>query len=445
MLKNYKSNQMKIKSYLYLLALVVVSVGACKEGSRFDSSSDDATPTGPPTNIKWKALNGGARFYYTIPADENLLSVDAEYTNSKGNPVNFTASYFVDSLDVLGLGDTNPKMIKLFGVNRAGVRSAPAEVEIIPLEPAVKRVAETLEVKPAFSAFFIDWENELKQMINVYVHFKYTDRGELRDVLTVFSSNQLKERRWIKNLNLDASMPIEVSLRVEDRYENTTKEISYGSINLLEDFELDKSKMVIPVANDSTIILRDGTKFNTKVPAMFGDHVEGRMAKLINGVIDRWENLDFFHTGGRGRTGQTMAGGIVGQNDWNIILDLGGYYRLSRIVTHQRHSGNRENTNRGQFYRDENCGQFRLYVFNEQIMRWDTISHHKTPIPPAVNELDWVKYGEAGDMALFYPDDPQYTIPARWFRYEKISGFESNYSSTNVNCMSELTVYGIKE
>jgi hypothetical protein len=47
-------------------------------------------------------------------------------------------------------------------------------------------------------------------------------------------------------------------------------------------------------------------------------------------------------------------------------------------------------------------------------------------------------------MAYFYPDDPQYTQPIRWFRYEGLHCFDDNYSSTSANCMSELTLYGKK-
>jgi hypothetical protein len=425
------------------MSLAIIGISACKEGSRFESSSDDKTPPGSPTILSWKPLNGGARFFFAIPDDEDLLSIDAEYTNPKGKTFRFTSSFYIDSIDVIGMGSTDPQTVRLFGVDRAGNRSVAVEEEVIPLEPAVTRVAESLVLKPGFSSFFVDWINELKQVINVYVHFKYTDQSAPRDIISVFSSNVETDRKFINNLNLTSDVPIEVWLRVEDRYENTTEEISFGTIYLQEDFKLDKSSWVIPDAGDSTVILRNGTKFNTGIPAMFGDAKEGRMSKLIDDMIDRGDNLNFFHTDNRGRNGSSS---IANKNDWNIILDLGDYYQLSRILTHQRHSGGLDNISQGQYYKNENCGEFRLYVFNEDLMRWDTISHQKTPIPTGISELEIVTLGEAGDMAYFYPDEPQYTIPTRWFRYEMVNGFADNYSTdhANVNCMSELTLYGRK-
>ncbi len=427
------------KRYLWVWVLLLLGVGACSEGSRFESGAGDSIAPGKPTIIRWEPLYGGARFFYTIPPDEDLLSVNGEYTNAQGKTFYFTSSYYIDSLDVIGLGSTDPKEIRLYAVDRAGNRSEVVKQTITPLEPSISRVAKSLAVKPGFSSFLVDWTNELEQVVNVYISFKYTQNGESHDHVSVFSSNVLKERKFIEDLYLGPTEPVEVAVRVEDQYGNSTEEIPFGQIHLLEDMELDKSKWIIPNANDSTVIVQ-GRVVNTGVPAMFGDNLEGRMSKLIDGIIDRGDNLNFFHTGGRGRTGFSRDGNMP----WNIIIDLGDYYELSRIITVQRHTGGLANIERGQYYRSENCGEFRLYIFNEQTEKWDTISTQRTPIPQGVSDLQFVKLGEAGDMAYFYPDDPQYTPPTRWFRYEGLHCFDDNYSSTGANCMSELTLYGKK-
>jgi hypothetical protein len=430
---------MNTKKYLILLITVLCCIYSCSESSRFESSGNDTTPPSPPTVNSWIPLNGGARFFYTIPDDEDLLSVNGEYTNEQGKTYFFTSSFYTDSLDVIGLGDTAVHTVRLYSVDRAGNRSQYVEREIRPLEPAISRVAKTVTVKPGFSSFFVDWENELKQNINVYILFKYSDNGTPREIVSVFSSNQLTERRFVYDLNLAATEPIDVSIMIEDRYDNSTGYVSFGQIFLQEDNELDKTKWVIPNANDSTVEVR-GKIINTGVPAMFGDNLEGRMSKLIDGIIDRGDNLNFFHTGGRGRTGLSKDGNMP----WNIIVDLGDYYQLSRIITVQRHSGGLDNISRGQYYQSENCGEFTLYVFNDDTEAWDSISTQRTPVPTGISELEYVRLGEAGDMAYFYPDEPQYTRPTRWFRYEGLHCFDDNYTSTGANCMSELTLYGRK-
>lgn len=430
---------MKTTKYLILSAIALCCLYSCKESSRFESAASDTVPPAPPTIKRWIPLNGGARFFYTIPDDEDLLCINGEYTNKQGKTYFFTSSFYIDSLDVIGLGDMNPHIIRLYSVDRAGNRSQYVEEEITPLEPAISRVSSTIEVKPGFSSFFVDWTNELKQNINVYISFKYNDSGALRELTSVFSSNQLNERRFINDLYLSPTEPIDINIRIEDQYGNSTDNISFGQIFLQEDYEIDKSKWVIPNANDSTVEIR-GKIINTGVPAMFGDNLEGRMSKLIDGIIDQADNLNFFHTGGRGRTGFSKDGNMP----WNIIIDLGDYYQLSRIVTVQRHSGGLDNISRGQYYQSENCGEFCLYVFNDETEVWDSISTQRTPIPVGISELEYVRLGEAGDMAYFFPDDPQYTRPVRWFRYEALHCFDDNYTSTGANCMSELTLYGRK-
>lgn len=432
---------MKTKSYFLIIIFFMMLLHACKEADRYAPGSDDTTPPSAPTNITWEPLYGGARFFYTIPPDEDLLSVDAEYTNAQGKTFRFTASFYTDSLDVLGLGDTNEHTIKLFGVDRAGNRSQAVEQKVTPLEPTISRVAKSVVVKPGFSSFLVDWTNELEQLINVYVDFKYTQNGQSYDLTSVFSSNLDIERRFINDLYLSPSEPVDVSIRIEDQYGNITDNISFGQIYLLEDVELDKSIWIIPEANDSTVTV-NGKTINTGVPAMFGDNLEGRMSKLIDGIIDRGDNLNFFHTGSRGRTSFSKDGNMP----FNIIIDLGAYYELSRIVTVQRHSGGLDNMSVGQYYKAENVGEFLLYVFNEETEEWEqtTLEPQRTAIPQGISDLQIIRQGEAGDMAYFYPEDPQYTIATRWFRYEALHCFDDNYSSTGANCMSELTLYGRK-
>lgn len=422
-----------MKTRIYLISVIIsLCIYSCEEGSRYEVNSQDKTPPGVPRIDSIVPLYGGARFFYTIPDDDDVLSINAEYTNANGKTFYFSSSYFIDSLDVIGLGDTLMHTVKLYAVDRAGNQSETIMREIRPLESTVSRVIKNLTVKPGFGALMIDWENELERSINVYIYFKYNQNGVLRDLVSVFSSNKLTEKRFINNLTVDQGGTIEVKVRVEDMYENQTDLINHGNLALQEDSELPKSLWTLPNANDSI----------AGVPMMFGSSREGKIEKVIDGVIDRGDNLNFLHTGGRGRTGLE---GIANQNvPWNLIIDLGDYYELSRIITHQRHSGGLDNVSRGQYYQYENPGYYALYILNEDTNQWDSITSHKIPIPIGISELEYVKLGEAGDMAYFYPNDPQYTTRARWFRFEAIACFDDNYSSTGANCMSEITLYGRK-
>src|SRR5690606_7211190 len=421
---------MKTKRYISLLGALFLAVAACKEEGRFQANSDDATPPGIVTNVTYEPLYGGARFYYTPPADEDLLAIEAVYTNANKQSFTFSASYFADSLEVYGFADTGEYTVQLYAVDRAGNRSQAVDVSVVPLEPAYTRVAESIEIKPGFSSFFLDWENELEQNINVYVNFSYTQDGKPFEFTSVFSSNLASDRRFINYLFLTPEEKVTVKVRVEDIYGNTTELIEKGQVALYEDIEIPKQNWVLPNANDSI----------GGVPMCFGDGLEGRSRYVIDGIIDRGDNLNFMHTHSRGRTGRSEDGNMP----WNFIIDLGDYYELSRIITVQRHSGGLANISRGQYYQYENVGIYNMYYWDEDLEEWVHISQHKIEVPVGLSEIEIVKKGEAGDMAYMYPDDPQYTKPTRWFRYEAFKGFGGNYTLDDANCLSEITLYGRK-
>lgn len=422
---------MKIKYFNLIYVITVLSLCfSCKEGDRFKPNSDDSQAPGKVTLKSYIPLYGGARFFYTLPQDQDLMSVEAVYTNKLGKVFTFAASYFVDSLDVYGLPSTDEYNVQLFAVDRAGNRSEALNVDVTPLEPAFSRVANSMEVKPGFSSFFLDWTNELKQNINVYVDFTFKQNGETRSLTSVFSSNLEKDRRFINDLALPPSEKVDIKVRVEDIYGNITASIDKGQISLYEDIKVPKDSWVLPNPNDSI----------GGVPMVFGNGLEGRNRYIIDDIIDRGDNLNFMHTSSRGKTGRTADGNMP----WNFIIDLGGYYELSRIITVQRHSGGLSNISRGQYYRDENVGVYNMYIWDDISNSWEFVSQNKIEVPLGLSELEFVKKGEAGDMAYMYPDEPAYTKRTRWFRYEAVKSFNGNYTLEDANCLSEITLYGRK-
>lgn len=415
-------------NYLVIMATLLVFFVSCDE--KAGTGPDDNVPPAPPSDITYKPLYGGARFFYKVPDDEDLLSVEAQYTNADGKTFTFSSSYFVDSLDVIGFGDTIDYTVNLYAVDRVGNRSEAVTMSIKPLESAISRVVKSLELKPGFSSFFVDWENELEQSINIYIDFSYTQDGEMKEFTSVFSSNLEKDRRFVEDLHLGPEDPLKVQIRVADVYGNISDPVDMGEITLLEDNEIPKDNWFLPAANDSV----------GGVPQAFGNNVEGRLRYVIDGIIDEGENLNFMHTGGRGRTGNSNDGNMP----WNVIIDLGDHYELSRIVTVQRHTNFCGALCRGQYYHAENVGLYEMYIWDDDTEEWVFVSENKIEVPVGLSDLEFVKKGRSGDMAYMYPDEPHYTKPTRWFRYRAMKSFNGNYTLDDANCLSEITLYGRK-
>jgi hypothetical protein len=423
---------------MFLFVALLLGFYACKEQQRFEIGYDDTVPPTAPVYISYKPLYGGARIYYEIPPDEDVLSIDASYINTKGKEVWFSVSYFQDSLDVYGFNDSLEHVVQLYATDRAGNKSEKIAVPVIPLEPALSRVEKSMIVRGGFSSFYLDWRNELRQNINVYVDFNYTRQGQYTEHKLIYTSTDTVVRWFIRDLDLTSQEPVNLKVRVEDPYGNITDYIDKGQIVLLEDEEIPKEKWILPEANDSI----------NGVPMAFLESEDAMSKwKVIDGIVDiEGLNLNYISTGSRGRTGFAKDGNLP----WNIMIDLGEEYELSRVVTHQRH---RTATGtgfevKGMYYMDSNVGLYNMYISNEDetgVITWDSISRHKIDFPVGLTEMEYKQLGMAGDMAYFYPDDPQFTKPTRWFRYEALFGFSSNYTSTNAISLSEITLYAKKK
>jgi len=142
------------------------------------------------------------------------------------------------------------------------------------------------------------------------------------------------------------------------------------------------------------------------------------LGTLIDGEIDVTLPGNFFIT--------------TDETPWNIIIDLGSRYEISRIVTHQRRSG--MSGDQGDLYRGDNVLAYNLYGWNEMNMTWERWSRRDIRPPVVRDPSEYVTMGIAGDMSFIYPELPQFSQPTRWFRLEALNG----------KYISEISLYGRK-
>ena len=130
------------KISIILLCLSVLASCSDRLGGRIDQPADVPVP-GPVSVKSVRSIAGGAVIKVTIPDDENLKGIVAEYER-KGQTVNTKISRYVDSLTVEGFADTNPHEIRLFSFNVNEERSEGVSVTVNPLTPAIQTVRPTL-------------------------------------------------------------------------------------------------------------------------------------------------------------------------------------------------------------------------------------------------------------------------------------------------------------
>jgi hypothetical protein len=403
---------------------------SCKEEGRFEIGTDDSLPPGKPVLTGTLSLNGGARLYFTPPDDKDLLNVEAAYTNSAGTTFYYAASFYRDSLDVYGFPDEGEYTIDFYAVDRAGNKSEIQKIKVESQEPSVSLVAKSLFVKPAVRSFYVNWTNEVAQMVNVYVTYTFKQDGNSRELTSVFSSALATNRYYVYNLDIPSTEQVGIKIIVEDMYGNRSERINAGNIFLMQDEIIPKDNWFLPLTNDSI----------AGVPQCFGGANEARTRFIMDGIIDGVNgektlvlNYNFMYTNGVGRTG------VAPNSPWNILIDLGGYYELSRIVTHQRWWRYQyDNSAAGMYYLNENVKNYRVYILDEGTNTWELILDYIIPTPTGLSELEMNKKGKAGDETYMDPDEPGFTRRTRWFRYEAIRAFNNGEPMT----LSELTLYG---
>jgi hypothetical protein len=428
---------------------------ACEEGERFAISSGDTTPPAPPVLDSVHFLNGGAELFYRIPDDEDVISIEGSYIAKNGEVITAAVSFFAKSLRVLGMADTLEHVVSLYSVDRAGNKSKVVPVPVTPLEPAFIKVAKTLKVKPAFSSLIVEWDNELRQDINVYVNLSYSYNGSVRSVHHAISSKKTFDRQFIKDMDLPESEPVSVSFSIADAYGNESQVYDLGTKHVMRDVMLDKSKMSF---FDSGKMLGKDENGNNVFMAD-GNRYEGRTANLLDGIIEN-DGITFQFNQANFSYPFTMIceDGVtrdVNRYPWNILIDLGDYYELSRIVTHQRWVDDRilsqmSVLDLGVLYgyaptKDWNVGRYEVYWLDETNNKWQLINQTTIPKPPAeYSNLEIIRYAAKGDEAFMYPDEPHFTPRTRYFRYKAVNSFGNNYADVGPASMSELTLYGRK-
>lgn len=436
---NMKNAITRIKIFAGIM--ITLLLFSCEENTRFEIGYTDTDSPNPPVFLKYKPTYGGVRIYFEKPNNEDLLSIDATYQTKTGEKRWFSVSYFTDNIDVYGFASKEPHTIELFAVDRAGNQSEKLSIVVEPLEPAVEQVASTVYCVGGFSSFYVNWENGLMKSMNIFMDYEYEASGVKQQKSLVYTSREAEVREFVRDPLL-TDQKIKVSVYVEDEYGNSSGVIDVGEIQLISDEKIPKDKWEIPDTNDSTIVNRAGVKVNTGIPMGFFNALEGRDYMAIDDIISDGTFVNFTHTYGTGRTGNSRDGNVP----WNYIIDLGDYYELSRIITHQRyrHTEANEYSGREDYYRNENVGSYTMWRWDEETQAWDSITTHKITFPENLPDRQYRVLGRQGDMAYMNPDNPQFTKPTRWFRYEALSSFDNDYEGTNSNCLSEITLYGRK-
>lgn len=222
---------------IFLFLCVVFALTGCKEiNLHTPYGENDGIAPGKVQILSYTPLAGGAEITFKGPEDEDLMSVVAKYTLDSGAEMESKVSSYSNKLVVEGFGNTNPKKITLYAVDRMENKGDTTELEIIPLTPSYIEAYNTLEVSETFGGIAVAMKNPSANDLSI-------------EVITPDSLGQ-----WVTaQQNYTSSKLINFAVRgyeseertfgviVRDRWDNVTDTV-FTTVKPWEEYELDKSK-----------------------------------------------------------------------------------------------------------------------------------------------------------------------------------------------------------
>jgi hypothetical protein len=161
---------MKTNIFLTLSAAALMFAGyGCKEEGHLTYPGDNDLTPGQVTDVNATSIPGGALITYKLPKDKSLSYVKAVYETQPGTVSEVKSSFYKDTIQLLGFGDTVNYRIDLYSVGRNEKMSPPVTIAVKPLLPPVKTVFETLAIDATFGGVNISYKNESQAALAIFL------------------------------------------------------------------------------------------------------------------------------------------------------------------------------------------------------------------------------------------------------------------------------------
>ena len=391
---------------IFLFICVVFVLVSCREiNLHTPYGENDGGIPGKVQVLSYTALAGGAEIIFKSPEDEDLMAVVAKYTLDSGVEMESKVSSYSSKLTVEGFGDTNPKKITLYAIDRMENRGDTTELEIIPLTPSYIEAYNTLEVSETFGGIAVAMKNPSASDLSI-------------EVITSDSLGQWATAQQ----NYTSSKSVSFAVRgyeskertfgviIRDRWDNVTDTV-FSTVKPWEEYELDKSKF-------SELILDNDIPMNAWW---------NWLGKIWNGSHNYGDGGDMAHSP---QENSTMP-------IW-FTFDLGVTAHLSRYMYWQRLDDN-------YLYQQGNMKNWEVWgradkptqdgSWDGWVKLMDCESYKPSGLPAGQFSNEDKEYATAGEEFIF----PIETPAVRYIRFKAVSTF----SGAAFIHLMEVTFYGV--
>ena len=389
---------------LFLFTILIFTVNSCSK-----QDDGDTTPPSVLTIDSVTPTNGGGIISYTLPNDDDILYVRAEYTNSNGVDVTRASSGYNNSIEIDGLNQTTALTITLYVIDENYNQSPPIFVELVPLESFIYLVQESIEVTTDLGGFRITWENIQSKTVYVFVHINNGIEEDIR----ILSSNNSSESIAVRGLPSDE---ITISTRIEDFDENSTTLEEKGTLTPLFEQVIDKSTWTLVTSQSVNGNAWEGASVN-----FWDDVIDTTNNNSDNSYFMIWRDLN---------------GGSL---DWplDLVIDLNKNVKVTRFTVWQRAYWYNGPSDVPYYFQEENMKSFIIYASNDAQV-WEELGQFDIGDPrDSEGNIPQSALESAANGHEFELDQVSES-----FRYLKFS-VTSNYGSEAYVNGSEITMYGL--
>lgn len=393
-----------MKKFCLFICVICLFIG-CKEiNLHTPYGQNDGVAPGKVQFLSYVPTAGGAEITFKSPEDEDLMSIVAKYTLASGVEMESKVSSYSNKLIVEGFGDTEPKQIILYAVDRMENAGDTTRCEIIPLTPSYLEAYNTVKMTDTFGGVAVTMQNPHESDLSI-------------DVVTTDSLDQLAVIQTQYTSVKDISFAVRgyepeeriFGIVIRDRWDNVTDTI-FQSIIPWEEHELDKGKFK-EIHLDNDIYMNSWGR---------------TMSLMWNGEHSYSDDWDINH-----------AVNFIDQGfpAW-FTFDLGTVAHLSRYVFWQRLYGYE--------YKDANFKEWEVWGRADaptQDGSWDgwTLlleceNYKPSGLPVGQTSTEDIEYATNGQEFLFPIDAPA----VRYIRFKIISTF----SGATSGYVKEVTFYG---
>ncbi|MAO36297.1 MAG: galactose-binding protein [Zunongwangia sp.] len=398
----------KIMKLFILLGLLFVVIACSEEIEQMPLESNNIAPE-PVSDLNVENLPGKVKLTFTLPKDQDLLYVKANYILPTGREMEVKSSLYSNSMTLQGFTGNDDVVVDVVAVNRSEVESEPVSINVNPLPSPIFDVYKSLNVGSAFGGIFVNASNPQREDLAILILTKNDEGDYVADPNSVYTSTD-NIRRTVRGYD---TISKEFAFTIRDRWLNYTDTLVTSITPLFE--------QAIPKSSYGDLRLPNDAPGHNSTP---------KSGMWDNDIIN-WPRC------------YLTQGNFIA--DTHITsFDIGVLTKLSRIVIwdYPEYFNSGNGTGRAYYY-NVCMKEFKIYGSAElettgDLDKWTLLGTYKQIKPSGL------PYGQSTGEdfetanAGFSWDIDASAEPVRYIRIEMID----NWAGTYAMGISELQVYG---